>query len=257
MGSLDEYNIRIIATLAACIYFSSTIVGLYALGHRLLSVPMGLIGGAIAQVSFQRASVARHEGNLAEVTFNHYAPPAAWFIPLLLVMIIGSELFSVVFGKQWAATGIYAQILAPWILFVFGSPISTLFLVLKSKESLGIQCAFTGARFASLLIGGFSGSILLTLVLYAGVVRYVDWPVLIPVSKPVCRARCQVSFEGLHNVYDSSSSCDTCEDICCPAWLVVISGCLSFLLYYAIVYCRDERIRMLVHDNVKKLFKDI
>lgn len=240
--------------------FSSTIVGFYALGHRLLSMPMGLIGGAVAQVFFQRASVAKHEGNLAEVVRTTVTRLILFgSFPLLLVMIMGSELFSVVFGKQWAEAGIYAQILAPWILFAFfGSPISTLFLVLEKQRShLVFNALLLGTRFASLLIGGFAGNILLSLVLYAGsgTVMWIGLCLYL-VSKAGSSVR---SLSGYTLKVFTMSLIVLLPVILVKTYvsqpvLVVISGCFSCLLYYSIVYCRDESIRKLVHGYVKKLF---
>ena len=43
-------------------FFSTTVVGYYALGDRVLRLPMNLVGSAIAQVFYQRASEAKNEG---------------------------------------------------------------------------------------------------------------------------------------------------------------------------------------------------
>jgi O-antigen/teichoic acid export membrane protein len=54
--------------LLLAFYFSPKIVGFYALGQAVLSMPMGLVGGAVAQVFFQKASEAHnHTGNLSKV----------------------------------------------------------------------------------------------------------------------------------------------------------------------------------------------
>jgi len=249
--------------LLLAFFFSSTIVGFYALGHRLLSMPMGLIGGAIAQVFFQRASVARREGNLAEVVRTTVTRLMLFgAFPLLLVMIIGSDLFSVVFGEQWAEAGIYAQILAPWILFVFfGSPVSALFLVLeKQRTHLVFNVLLLGTRFASLLIGGFAGSILLSLGLYAGsgTILWIGLCLYL-VSKAGLSIR---ALSGYALKVLTMSMIVLLPVILVKTYfiqpmLVVISGCLATLFYYAIVYYHDESIGELVHGYVKKFFKNI
>jgi O-antigen/teichoic acid export membrane protein len=40
-------------------FFSTSVAGFYSLGFRVLAMPMSLVGGAIAQVFFQRAARVR------------------------------------------------------------------------------------------------------------------------------------------------------------------------------------------------------
>jgi len=41
------------------------------------------------------------------------------FFPLMVLSLIGRDLFTVVFGRQWAEAGVYSQVLAPWALVWF------------------------------------------------------------------------------------------------------------------------------------------
>lgn len=122
-------------------YFSQTVVGFYALGYRLLTIPAALIGAAVGQVVFQRASVAKREGQLApliETTLVRLT--TLGILPFLLLSVTGRDVFVVVFGENWATAGVYAQILAPWTMVIFvGSPISSLYHVLERQ---GLQVLF-------------------------------------------------------------------------------------------------------------------
>lgn len=151
-------------------FFSSTIVGFYALGYRLLTMPSTLVGGAISQVFFRHAAEARKEGTLARVaggTFGRLM--ALGFLPILLVMIAGEEIFTVVFGSRWAEAGVYAQVLAPWILFNFVSaPMTAIFPVLEMQERfLLFNAVLLGTRIAGLTLGGLMGSVLVSLALFS------------------------------------------------------------------------------------------
>ena len=101
---------------------------------------MNMVGGAVAQVFFQKASEAHNRtGNLSKVVeevFNRLV--SLGIFPILLLTLIGEDLFIVAFGERWAEAGVYMQILGLWIFFQFiSSPISTLFAVLE-KQNYGL-----------------------------------------------------------------------------------------------------------------------
>ncbi len=152
-------------------YFSSTIVGYYSFGNRLIRVPMSLVGQAISQVFFQRASKSRIDGDLSDVVedvFNRLV--RIGLIPILILTIIGRELFVVVFGPQWSEAGVYVQIMAIWTFFWFiSSPLSSIFRVLEKQEiSLRINIAIFLTRLISLWVGGVFESARLAIFLFAG-----------------------------------------------------------------------------------------
>jgi len=233
-------------------FFSTAIVGFFALGHRLLAMPMGLIGGAIGQVFFQRAAAAKYEGKLPELVGHTFTRLLSLgFFPLLLVMVMGKELFSVIFGSQWAEAGIYAQILAPWIMFQFvSSPISTLFAVLEMQGTgLIFNSILLATRIASLVIGGLLKSVLTALVLFSftGALLYLGLCLFIlkksgskmsMLSKDVLQAGI-ISLIAIFpvvilKVFDSQPLTS------------VIAACLSLLLFYVILYFRDEELQKLM-----------
>lgn len=117
-------------------FFSSEVVGHYSMASRLLHLPMGLIGGAIAQVFFQRAAEAQIKGDLAslvEKTFQQLVNLGLF--PILILMLTGREVFAVVLGSKWAEAGTYAQIMSVWLFLQFiTSPMTTLGTVLERQE---------------------------------------------------------------------------------------------------------------------------
>lgn len=152
-------------------FFSQTVVGYYAMSSRVLLLPMTVIGNAISQVFFQHASEkwANQEAldQVVSKVFDRLV--AISLLPVVLLATMGKELFSVILGAQWAEAGIYAQILAPWIFFLFiSSPLSTLFSVLERQETaLILHLAILATRFLSLLIGGLTGNVYLALALWS------------------------------------------------------------------------------------------
>jgi lipopolysaccharide exporter len=159
------------------VFFSPTIVGFYSLGFRLLQMPMSLIGSSISQVFFQRASRASAGGNLPILVENVFKILVIiGMFPILILTIVGSDVFTVIFGKAWAEAGIYTQILGFWAFVWFiSSPLTGIYLVVE-EYNFGFRYNFFNlvTRFLSLIIGGLLGSARIALILFSisGIVVY-------------------------------------------------------------------------------------
>lgn len=151
-------------------YFSPIIVGFYSLGFRLLQLPMSFIGVSISQVFYQRASVAISEGNLDLLVENVFRVLViVGMFPMLTLTIVGSDVFSVVFGQEWAEAGVYAQILSLWAFVWFiSSPLSTIYVVME-KQYFGLQYNIFNfiTRVFSLVIGGLMGNPRISIILFS------------------------------------------------------------------------------------------
>jgi len=158
-------------------FFSPTIVGFYSFGFRLIQMPMSLIGSSISQVFFQRASRASSRGTLPILTENVFKVLVIiGMFPILVLTIVGSDVFTVIFGKVWAEAGVYTQILGFWAFVWFiSSPLSGIYLVVE-KYDFGFRYNFFNliTRFLSLIIGGLLGSARIALILFSisGIVVY-------------------------------------------------------------------------------------
>lgn len=157
-------------TFLLAVFFSPIIVGLYALGWRIVQLPMSLIGNAISQVFFQRAAELEHSGNLAPFTEGVFRSLLVIGIfPMLTLTFVGDEVFRIIFGEIWAEAGVYAQILSVWaIVWFISSPLTTIYLI-KGKQEFGLIMNVTIfiTRLAALMIGGFLGSPIIALVLFS------------------------------------------------------------------------------------------
>jgi len=151
-------------------FFTPAVVGFYSLGFRLLQMPMSLIGGSISQVFFQRASRAFAEGTLASLVENVFRMLVViGMFPILILTIVGSDVFTVIFGKAWAEAGIYAQILSLWAFVWFiSSPLTAIYVVVK-KYHFGFHYNFFNliTRLLSLTIGGLLGNARTALILFS------------------------------------------------------------------------------------------
>lgn len=158
-------------------FFTPAVVGYYALGHRVLAMPMGVVGGSIAQVFFPRATEARRRGNLDKITFGIFQQLLAiGLVPILLITIVAPDLFALVFGSRWWTAGEYVRWLSLWMFFNFiSSPLSNMYLVLEQQRAgLIINVVMFSTRLLALIIGGLNGDALFAITLF-GLVGAILW----------------------------------------------------------------------------------
>lgn len=158
-------------------FFTPAVVGFYSLGFRLLQLPMSFIGGSISQVFYQRASRAVSDGTLSILVEDVFKMLVIiGMFPILILTIVGGDVFTVIFGRDWTEAGVYAQILSLWAFIWFiSSPLSTIYLVVE-EHHFGFSYNFFNltTRFLSLTIGSILGSARTALVLFSasGIIVY-------------------------------------------------------------------------------------
>jgi len=116
--------------------FSSEVAGYYSLGHRILTLPMALIGTSVANVFLERAAKSKDEDReLGRITSDIYKK--LLMVSSLIMSVVtfyGDILFPFVFGGNWLMAGKFAQWLSIWLVFQFAiSPLGTIFTV-KEKQ---------------------------------------------------------------------------------------------------------------------------
>lgn len=150
-------------------FFGPELAGNYFLAYRILVLPSGLIGGAVAQIFLgEAASVAQEPEKLQSLATRLFLALTVAYLPLYLTIGIGgSTFFSLVFGSKWLFAGGYMQILAP-MAFLWGiaSPLSSVLVV---RDRLRESLIFTIVELTFKLVAIFAGvhfqSLLLTVVL--------------------------------------------------------------------------------------------
>lgn len=142
-------------------FFSIQVTGLYSMAIALLQVPSVFIGQGLAQVFLQRASGAKHSGNLKQLVLKFYVILfKLGFFPIIFISLFAPTIFSVILGERWMDAGKYALLLSPWIAvaFVF-SPISVLYGVQERLETgLITEIIYFALRLGSMYIGLIIGS---------------------------------------------------------------------------------------------------
>ncbi|WP_414730302.1 oligosaccharide flippase family protein [Zhongshania aliphaticivorans] len=152
--------------------FSPTIAGFYMLANRVLNLPMSLIGRAIGQVFFSSAAESYRAGRLGPLVSSLHSKLAhIGFAPVLLLILLGPEIFVFVFGGDWRQAGEFARWMSPWLYFVFvSSPLSTLFAVVeKQKQGLVFQIILLVSRVLAIGVGAWTGDITVTIILFSSV----------------------------------------------------------------------------------------
>jgi O-antigen/teichoic acid export membrane protein len=168
--------------LANC--FGTAVSGSFFLTMRVLSIPAMLLGTAVNQVLYtEMAGLAYEKENLTQL-LNRTAT-ALLFIGapfFCFIALWGKEIFVVCFGAKWNDAGVYAQILAPWLMVNFiSSPISTLSMVKgKQRAAFLISMYETSLRIGGIFLGARFGNAIFSVGLYsaAGVIicsAFIAW----------------------------------------------------------------------------------
>ncbi|MGI6555348.1 MAG: lipopolysaccharide biosynthesis protein [Bacillota bacterium] len=165
-------------------FFTPPIVGYFALAHRVLAMPMGIVGSSLGQVFFPEAAIKHRQGNLSEITFKIFEQLVSLcMVPIGLLTIISPELFGIIFGSNWVIAGEYVRWLSLWIFFQFiSSPLSTVYIVLEKQQGLLVFNIFLLAtRTITLVIGGIYNNATLTIILFglSGFIMYLFFTVKI------------------------------------------------------------------------------
>lgn len=151
-------------------FFSTSVVGFYALAFGVLWLPMSLIGGSIGQVFYPRAAEAHRNGDLAPLAGNvFHVLLKISAVPLSILACTGQEVFGMVFGAAWTEAGLYAQLLSITIIFWFVSaPLGTIMSVVERlRLNLIFNLISIIVRGASLVAGGLTGDPLLAIALFS------------------------------------------------------------------------------------------
>jgi O-antigen/teichoic acid export membrane protein len=166
----NTFSLQIPSFMLA-VFYSTSVVGHYSLANQAVNLPMTLVGGAIAQVFFQKISDEKNKsGDVKGIVTEVYKKLISIGIfPTIVLIILGDILFNFVFGSEWIISGTYARILSPWLFLVFiASPLSTLYSVFE-KQDIGLyfNIALLLSRVGALYIGGLYGGPIFALMIFS------------------------------------------------------------------------------------------
>jgi len=139
--------------------FTPVIGGYYALGNRLLQLPMQLLGESIRNAYYKEVTDRIHQGLDNRPGFqslrNHLV--GAGMFPFVFLLLFGDYIFVVFFGRAWAEAGTYAGILGFYFFFQFiSTPIACIFNAYKKQKYLIlISTMLFSNNLLSLLLGSY------------------------------------------------------------------------------------------------------
>lgn len=166
-------------TLLFSVFFNSTVVGFYSLSHRVLALPMGVVGNSVGQVFLQKISTMKQDRfalyQLVKGTFEKLF--LIGLIPMVTIATYGDYLFTLIFGSEWLVAGQYSQLLSLWLFLVFvTSPLSRLLIVLeKQRELFLFNVSIFIFRSSALLLGYYVFSSVFYSVMLYSVVGALFW----------------------------------------------------------------------------------
>lgn len=235
-------------------FFSPMITGFFALGLRVVQLPMTLIGSSISQAFFKHAVEARALGNLNVVVENIFRLLVfIGLFPLLLLTLIGADFFSLFFGEIWIEAGIYCQILAFWgFIWFISSPLSILYYVLERQESyLLFACVNFITRLIALIFGGLLGDARLTILLFSlsGCITYGYLLNTMMKYSSVNRSIIvRIFYSNIVKLIPLAIVILSLKFLGFESWIILLSSMILGLTYYIYIIKTDCEIKCLLNE---------
>lgn len=129
--------------------------GYLMLAMKVMAIPMGLIGGAIAQVYLAHAPQYYNRDELRQYTIQTIKQIGKIaIIPIITIGAIAPFVFPIVFGASWTKAGFMLLWMVPWfVMQILSSPVSTcLHVTGNQKMALLLQITGLVIRVGGLLI---------------------------------------------------------------------------------------------------------
>ncbi len=245
------------------IFFTPVTVGYYSFANSVLHVPMSMIGGATAQVFYQKAAEEKNKiGSVRTIVREVYRRLISIGIfPMIVLMIVSEELFSIVFGSKWAVAGVYVKILIPWIFLVFiSSPLSTLFSLLEKQHTgLSFNITLLISRFVVLYIGGRLGDPLVALILFSITgVLFWGWMnmYLLRISDIPYKEGLSLLMKYLLIALLISIPLFLVKFLSPPTYIILIVAVVCTLVYYCVIIFEDITLRKEIFTIIGKIKYD-
>ncbi|MHB0993295.1 MAG: lipopolysaccharide biosynthesis protein [Sulfurovum sp.] len=131
---IDGFRLSGISILIAK-FFTTATLGQFSLAWRMVQMPMGIIGGSLSQVFFQKVSSTKRT-DLHRIVVKFIIKASLVAAPIFLVIFFFAvDIFKFAFGENWELAGQAASAMAPWLFLNFlSSPMANIFIVLNRQE---------------------------------------------------------------------------------------------------------------------------
>ena len=153
--------------------FGASVSGLFGLAKTVISLPIGLIGMSVSQVFYaEAASIGKEDPikikNLAIDLVKKLALIAS--VPSIILLFLGPQLFSFVFGNEWKDAGKFAAILSIMLFFHFTIlPLGRLLEIFEKQNISLLLNVFrlVGVIVIFILASVFSFTAINTIIIYS------------------------------------------------------------------------------------------
>ncbi|MCJ1908282.1 lipopolysaccharide biosynthesis protein [Planococcus ruber] len=146
------------------IFFSSNIVGFYAMGQKLIRIPSAVLGTALRQIYFQEGAAIYRKNPIKLLGFTRkifVILSIAAIVPSLILFFLSEQIFYLLFGEEWILSGTISSILSVYLYFQFvSSPLISTFTILqKQKLHFYWELFRLALLLGGVVIGGLNGNI--------------------------------------------------------------------------------------------------
>lgn len=118
-------------------YFSNAFIGLYVFANGIFIKMVTLTSKNFSSVYYQKISLIKNELERKKFTLkliNNLI--AIGIFPFLLIIIGGPQVFSFFFGNKWYDSGIYAQIISPYLFLIYLiKPVNSLYRIYSFQNT--------------------------------------------------------------------------------------------------------------------------
>nr|VFJ46304.1 MAG: Membrane protein involved in the export of O-antigen and teichoic acid [Candidatus Kentron sp. FM]VFJ49540.1 MAG: Membrane protein involved in the export of O-antigen and teichoic acid [Candidatus Kentron sp. FM]VFK07284.1 MAG: Membrane protein involved in the export of O-antigen and teichoic acid [Candidatus Kentron sp. FM] len=136
------------------IYFGGAAAGYFSITHRIMSLPMSVMGQSVGDVFYREAVDAYRQGTLGALVIKTNKILIVMALPVVLFgSLIAPQVFYMVFGAEWKTAGVIAQCIAPWMFLQFITTPSTRIYPILGKHKLALLFQVSFFLFSIMAIG--------------------------------------------------------------------------------------------------------
>jgi teichuronic acid exporter len=127
-----------VPVFALNLFFGPGITGQYSLTKRALDAPMTLLSSSILEVFRQKSAELYFSVGDSRPLFLKTAKSLLFLaiVPFAIILIWGVDIFTFIFGREWARAGEFASIFSMFYFFRFvSSPLTYIFFIAEKQKA--------------------------------------------------------------------------------------------------------------------------
>lgn len=188
---LDTATQSVVVFMLSRFYPDDTL-GYYSQAHRLLIIPLALIGSSVGQAFFQHASEQRRKKQALLPLLNQTSRKLLLYsAPCFLVFVLLAPMtFEIVLGKGWAMAGEYGRLVAvAYMVRLTVSPVSSVFLVVRRVRVGALwQLIYFCSSFTVMTCVAWLGAPVQTFLIVYAVHEIILYSLYFAFARHVCKA---------------------------------------------------------------------